>query len=338
MLNTVIIGYGNAGRNFHSPLVALAPGLVLHGIASRDAATRTRVTAERGCRAYECFEQVLDDPAVHLVILATPHDVHAEQAVRAMEAGKHVVTDKVMCLNSAECERMIDASGRTGRFLSVFHNRRFDGDFLTLRRAVDSGQLGEVKWLEQSWGSFGPSRNWRSDASRGGGRLLDLGAHMLDQALLLFPQPVESVYCRMHHDFSPASVESQAMVIVTFEGGRTAIVDATSLNRIPKARFHARGDRATFTKFGLDPQEDALKRGDVDSARNEAANDATIHDETGPRKIPTIPGRWRDFYDNVAAVLLNGEAPAVKLDEMRRLMRVLDAARESARTGQSVCF
>ena len=333
---TVVIGYGYAGRSFHSYLVGLTPGLTLHGISSRSAETRERIQQERGCKAYISFEEVIADPDVDLVVLATPHDTHADLAMRALDAGKHVVTDKVMCLNLAECEQMIAAAERAGKLLSVFHNRRWDGDFLTVQKLMQDGELGDVRWIEMAWQSWGPPRNWRGTAAAGGGRFYDLGAHMMDQLLVLFPQPVKSVYCRMHHDFPTHDVESHALIVVEFTDGATGVIDASSMAAVSKPRFRVLGDKATFVKYGVDPQEVAMRAGAIDGAAYDPAAYGRLYNGQVERPIATIPGRWRNYYENIADVLNQGATPAIQLSEMRRLMAVLDAAQASAREGRVV--
>lgn len=340
-----VIGYGFAGRCFHSYLIGLTPGLRLHGIASRDAQTRERIQSERGCIAYESFEAAVADSEVELVVIATPNSTHTDLAVRALQAGKHVVTDKVMCLSLAECDRMIEASKRSGKLLTVFQNRRWDGDFLTVRQAMTDGLLGDVRWLEMAWNGFGAWGGWRGQAALGGGRFYDLGAHLVDQLMLLFPARVESVYCRMHHDFggegaaigqNQADVESEALIIVGFEGGQTGVCDLSSMAAISKPRFYMRGTGGTLMKHGLDPQEAAMIAGDIDAARENPQNHARLHDGKTETTLPTMPGRWRNFYENVAAVLNEGAEPAVTLPSVRRAIAVLDAALVSAHSGAVV--
>ena len=330
----VVIGYGFAGKYFHSYLIGLTPGLVLHGIASRDAGTREKINTERGCRAYASFEEVIADPEVDLVVLATPNSTHAELAERAMRAGKHVVTDKVMCLTLAECDRMIATAREMGVLLNVFQNRRWDGDFLTLRQAIAGGLLGDVRWVELAWQGFGAWGGWRGQASMGGGKLYDLGAHLIDQLTLLFPQEIERVYCRMRHEFPDTDTESLALVVIEFAGGGTGICDTSSLAAISKPHFYVCGTGGTFRKYGLDPQEAAMIAGNIDAAREDPAHYAHFHDGQSERVIPTLPGRWRSYYENIAAVLTEGAEPAVKLAEVRRAIAVLDAAFTSARTGE----
>ncbi len=333
-----VIGYGYAGRSFHSYLISITEGLELRGVSSRNAETRERIHRERGCRAYEGFDEVIDDPEVDLVVLATPNHLHAEQAVRAANAGKHVVTDKPMCCSLEECDRMIEAARRNDVLLTVFQNRRWDGDYLTLRKLMDVGELGELRWLEMAWNSSGPpGSGWRRHARFGGGRLFDLGAHMIDQVMIIFPQAVETVYCRMHRDFEETDVDSHAMVVIGFEGGNTAVVDAGSMHAIEKPRIHALGMRASYIKYGRDPQEDAMNRGDIDAAEEPEEMYGRFRTLDGEeRRVPTVNGRWRSFYENVAAVLAGEAEPAVKTPEMRRVMAIFDAAFESGETAKVV--
>lgn len=331
-----VIGYGYAGRSFHSYLINITPGLTLHGVASSDAAKREQIVRERGCKVYSTFEEVLGDPAVDLVVLATPNDVHAALAIRALAAGKHVVTDKPMCVTLAEADQMVAMAERTGRMLSIFQNRRWDGDFLTVRQLINEGRLGTVRWAELAWQRWGAPRGWRGEAAKGGGRLYDLGAHLLDQLLLLFPQPVTGVYCRVHHDFPDRDVESHALITIHFADGATGVCDLSSMSAINKPRFHLFGDKGTFLKYGLDPQEEAMRAGQIDAAVEAEAFYGHLHDGTTETVIPTIPGRWRSYYENIRDVLTGEASLAVKPQQVRRVMAVFDAALRSAQSGQVV--
>ncbi len=331
-----VIGYGFSGRCFHSYLISLVPGLSLAGIAARNPETHARIEAERGCRAYESFEQVLADPAVDLVVLATPNHTHADLAVAAMDAGKNVITDKVMCLTVVDADRMIDAARRNNVLLSVFQNRRWDGDFLTLRGAMDDGSLGTVKYIEMAWQGMGAWGGWRGQSEMGGGRFFDLGAHLADQLALLFPQAIESVYCRMHHDYAGTDVESEALLVATFAGGFTGVCDLSGMTMISKPRFRAHGDRASFVKYGLDPQEKAMIAENIDAAVESPENFARVHDGKTETRLPTLPGRWRSYYENIADALTEAAPLAVTPESVRRGIAILDAAKRSARTGEVV--
>ena len=144
MVNVVVVGYGFAGRCFHTYLANLAEGMSIYGIATRDQSRQKQASEDYPtAKIYEHLDQVLDDKSVDLVVLATPHHVHAEMAIQAMKAGKHVVTDKIMCMNAGEAEAMITASKENNVLLSVFHNRRWDWDYLTVKKAIADGLLGE---------------------------------------------------------------------------------------------------------------------------------------------------------------------------------------------------
>lgn len=335
----VVIGYGFAGRSFHSYLISLTPTLTLHGVASRTPETRQRIVAERGCKAYESFDEVLADPQVDLVVLATPSHAHAAEAIRALDAGKHVVTDKPMATSLADADAMIEAATRSGRVLSVFQNRRWDGDYLTVRGLIDDGSLGRVRRVEMAWSGFGMPGGWRGKRESGGGRVFDLGAHMIDQLLLLIPQKVASVYARFQYDSPGHDIESDAVIIVGFEDGATGLIEASSISTIPKPRFYVAGSGGTFVKYGLDPQEAWMKAGAIDAAAEDPANFGRLNTTGKPadtRIIATAKGRWRSYYENIADAIAGRAELAVTPQSVRRQIAVIDAAFESARTGEVV--
>jgi len=336
--HVAVVGYGYAGRSFHAYLTGLVPSLHLHAVVARDPEKQEQARRERGCRVYADFGQALADPEVDLVVLATPNRLHCGLAVQALRAGKHVVTDKPMCLSLEECDRMIAASQESGRLLAVFQNRRWDGDFLTLQQLLAQGELGRLRWLEMAWQGARSYGKWRGRADCGGGRFFDLGAHMLDQALLLMPGLVTRVFCRMHQDDPETDTETHALLMLDFEDGATCVIDAGSMHWIAKPRFYACGDKAAFLKYGLDPQEKAMKEGNIDAAVEDEAQYGLLKSASGERRIPTLPGRWRRFYEMVGDHLA-GRVPCagmVRLEESRRVMAVFDAALLSARTGRAL--
>lgn len=337
-VRVAILGYGFAGKSFHAYLVGLVPELKIIGIMSRNPETRKRIETEQAVFAFADPEAVFADPNVDLVVVATPNSTHAELCIAALNAGKHVVTDKVMCTTLTECDQMLEAARRSERLLTVFQNRRFDGDFLTVRDTIESGRLGTVRWIEMAWQGFGAWGGWRGQAEMGGGRFLDLGAHLVDQMLLLFPDAPKSVYCRMHHDFPDSDVESEALMVITFAGGQTGVIDLSGMTTISKPRFLIKGDAGTLSKYGLDPQEDAMKAGNIDAAVESPDNYAFLKTPQSQEHVPTRAGRWRTYYENIADALLNGAEPHVKPDEMRRAIAVLDGARQSAQMGEVVRF
>jgi len=337
-----VVGYGFAGRCFHTYLVSLADQLQLSGVVTSRAEARDDIRQRFGVPTYDRFEAVLTDDQVDLVVLATPNHVHAPQAIAALEAGKHVVVDKPMALDRAEADRMIAAARGAGRLLTVFQNRRWDGDYLTVRRLLDDGTLGELLTLELAWTQYGRPRGWRSEAAHGGGKLFDLGAHMIDQALQLVPAPVERVYCRTHTGVWDTDVEDHAHCVLTFANGVDAHIVTSSAARQPRPRWTVQGSRAGLIKTGVDPQERAMIDGDIDAAREAPEHRARlwsdVDGQTAESVVETVPGRWRCFYENVAAALQGREELAVKPESVAAVMSVLDAARQSAASGQAVAL
>jgi scyllo-inositol 2-dehydrogenase (NADP+) len=338
--NVVVVGYGYAGRYFHTPLLATTSGLHLYGVVSGRAEVREQIRQHFSIKTFAHFEQALADPQVDVVVLATPNDLHAPQAIAAMQAGKHVVTDKPMCLNVAEADAMIAASRQSGRLLSVFHNRRWDGDFLTIRSIVEQGLLGELFLLETAWLQTRPPRGWSSERRRGGGKLLDLGVHLIDQAVELVAAPVTQVYARLHSGVWPTDVEDHAHCIVSFASGVDVHVTTSSAASRQARRWQLLGTRGVLVKEGFDPQEQALLAGNIEMASEDPRQYARVYSKVEGKPadtvVPTLPGRWRAFYDNIADALQHGAAVAITPESSRAVMAIIEAAQQSAQTGQAI--
>ena len=336
--NVVVVGYGFAGRCFHAYLVGLAEGLNLYGIVTSREEARQQIRDNLGVKIFDRFEEVLADSQVDLMVLATPNDVHAPQAIAAMEAGKHVVTDKPMCLSLAEADAMIAASQRTDRLLSVFQNRRWDGDYLTVRKVLAEGQLGEAFHLGLAWGQYGQPRSWRGERAHGGGKFMDLGAHLIDQALQLVPAEVERVYARFFNRGWDTDVEDHAHCIISFANGVEAHIDTSSLARIPQPRWYVLGTKGALVKEGVDPQEQAMIAGDIAAAREAPQHRARLSLAEGESEqtLETVPGRWRSFYENIARAVADPSQLAVAPQSVRQVMVIIEAARQSALRGQAV--
>jgi scyllo-inositol 2-dehydrogenase (NADP+) len=336
-----VLGYGYAGRRFHAYLVSLEPRLRLQAVASRDAGRREQATSDYpGVKSYETLDQMLQDPSVQVVIVATPHNVHAQQCIRIMDAGRHCVTDKVMCLTTAEADAMIAARDRNRVLFSVFHNRRWDGDYLTVRQALAEGLLGRP-WLFEvgSWG-FGTPRGWRAQPEEVGTLLHDWGAHFVDQALQLVPASVTSVYAQTQHVRADVPVESYIGAEVRFANDVIYRLEVSRAARMGKPHWYIVGDRGALVKEGVDPQEAAMVAEKIDTAREDPANYARVKTEVNgivaEMRLQTVPGRWRSYYENIADALEDRSKLAVKAEEVRRVVAVLEAAAESARSSEVV--
>ena len=245
-----------------------------------------------------------------------------------------------MCLTLEEADRMIAASRKHDRLLSVFQNRRWDGDFLTVRQILDQDLLGDLFQLELFWGQYGPPGGWRGQSAHGGGKFFDLGAHLIDQALQLVLSPVERVYARFHQDLLDSDIEDNAHCIISFANGVEAHIGTSSLARHSKPRWYAMGTQGTLVKEGIDPQERAMIAGDIDSAQEDPAHYPRLHlaaaGQPAEMTLQTIPGRWRSFYENIAARLRGDAELAVTPESVRAVMTVIRAAQQSAASGQAV--
>src|SRR3954447_6073491 len=228
-----VLGYGYAGRSFHAYLLRFEPRLKLQAVASRAPERRERAEQDYpGVRTYETLEQMLEDSGVQLVIVATPHHVHAEECIRSMDAGRHVVVDKLMCLSTAEADRMIAARDRNRVLFSVFHNRRWDGDYLTLRSALASGLIGAPRSFEIGSWRYGAPRNWRGRKAEVGSILHDWGAHFIDQMFQLVPGRAVSVTPRAQSDWPELDVKSYIGADITFDSGVLYRVEVCNRARI----------------------------------------------------------------------------------------------------------
>ncbi len=342
MINAAVVGYGYSGKAFHSYLTGLAEGMRLYAISTRDPERQKRASADHPeARIYGDFDQVLSDDQVHLVVLATPHNTHRDLAIRAMDAGKHVVTDKVMCMNAGEAEEMIAASQRNKVMLSVFHNRRWDWDYLTVKKVIEDGLLGRPYLFEAAILHYGRPRGWRAAKAQSGGILYDWPAHFVDQALQLVPAEAESVFCETkYRDTWPTDIGNYAKLLIRFANDVLYQIEISNLAAIDKPRWYVLGDQGALIKYGLDPQEGPMNARDIDAAEEDPANRAQVrtlaHGHMEELVVESVRGTWKSYYQNISDVLNRGAELIVKPEQVYKAMRVFDAAMRSAETGQVV--
>lgn len=333
-----IVGYGNAGEIIHAPLAGADPRLEVTAV-STSRKERQDLARSRGFRVYESAEKLLTDPEIDLAVIATPHDTHYPLSKAAFEAGKHVVCDKLMALNVAEAEGMIAAARTAGKTLHIFHNRRWDGDFLAVSQALRDGLVGELIGI-RSWvhsPKAHPKEKWRGRREKGGGIFSDWGAHLMDQALLLKTSPVESVYCRMLYPDPEIDIELAAHCIITFQDGTEHIIDTNQLYHQPTKGYEIWGKSGRLLQSGFDPREGILTREVRGVERNDPPYQTCTYRD-GEKQIlpPPEPGDWAALYRNVADVILEGAEPAVPAESILPMMRLREAAFESARQKQVV--
>lgn len=333
-LNVALVGYGYVGKTFHAPLIATTPGLVLHTVVSSDPA---KVAADHpDARVVADLDEALADPAIDLVVIATPNDLHAPQGQAALAAGKHVVIDKPFTVTLDEARALVASAETHDRLLSVFHNRRWDADFLTLKGLIAEGALGEVVQYESHFDRFRPAvrDRWRERAGPGAGAWFDLGPHLLDQALQLFGQPL-AVNADIGIQREGGDAPDYFHVVLRYPKLR-AILHGSMLTSAGDLRFSVQGVRGGFVKHGLDAQEDALKRGltpaDEGFGLDPLPGTLTRADGEAPT-TEVVPGRRGDYaayYAGVRDAILTGAANPVPAPEALRVMELLDLAARSA--------
>lgn len=338
MIPTAVIGYGLGGMAFHAPLVDAVPELELAGIAT----SRAEAVHERypGMRV-DGAAALIADPRIELVVISTPNDSHFPLAKAALEAGKHVVIDKPFANTVADAEALIALAAARGLVLSAFHNRRWDGDLLTVRELLASGVLGEVMLAELRWDRYRPevTDNWRDVPEAGSGILADLGPHLLDQALLLFGKP-EALTADIAVQREGARTDDYYEIALHY-GARRVIVSSSRLVVAPRPRFALHGRLANFVKHGLDPQEPWMKAGgsagDPGYGVEDEANHGTIAFADGrTERVATARGDYRRYYSGVARAIAEGVPPPVTADDALAGLRLIDLARRSAREGRRV--
>ena len=349
-IQTVVIGFGLAGRVFHAPFVSAVPGLHLYGIVQRKGDEAARAYPET-C-ILRSVEEALTEEAVQLIIVATPNETHFDFAQQALEAGKNVVIDKPFAATSEEARQLVDLSKQKNVILAPFHNRRWDGDFLTVRKLLDEQAVDRLVTFESHFDRFRPlprEGSWKEAESSANGLLMDLGPHLVDQVLALFGVP-EAITASVRKDRDNTAIED-AFDIALHYPGLMAFCRSSMLAADASPRFLLHGTRGSFKKFGLDPQEPALVAGAKvppmgmgDWLPEDQANWGTLTvapDSADPGTltrtiIETEHGDYRSFYASVRDAI-NGTAPlAVSTEEGYRVVKLLEMARESSAVGRTL--
>lgn len=321
-------------------------GLDLVAVVTSDPARRARAAAAHPqvalfAHADELWAGGVD---LDLAVVAAPNRAHVPVARAALDAGLAVVVDKPLAPTAEEGRRLVDEAVGRGLLLTVFNNRRWDGDFLTVRRLLDSGTLGDTWRFEsrfERWRPGPPADAWRerADPMEGGGILLDLGSHLVDQALVLLG-PARSVYAEVARRRPGAQVDDDVFVAVEHISGAWSHLWASSVAPRPGPRFRMLGSKAGYEVWGMDPQEEALKRGEppggADWGRVPPSRWGTVGAGDQVELVPTEPGDYRRLYEGVVAALWEDAPPPVDPWDAVRTLEVLDAARASAATGATV--
>ncbi len=341
-----VVGFGLAGRIFHTAVIQATPGLELAAVVQRSGDDAKKEYPE--AHVARSVEEMLSDVSIRLVVIATPSYSHYELAKQCLHEQRHVIVDKPFTLTSEEAARLITTARHRNLTLTAYQNRRWDGDFRTVRQVIASGELGRLVTFESHFDRFRPAPRrdvWRENGGPGGGTLFDLGPHLIDQALTLFGPP-DTITASVRVEREGAAADDAWNLFLEYEHPyrMTVVLRATLTACAPGPRYVVHGTSGSFRKWGLDPQEDQLKAGmrpdapgfgeEPESAWGELK--ACGDSDPSTRRVKTERGDYRGFYANVRDVLLGKAELEVKPEQAWRTTRLIELARESSGQGRRI--
>lgn len=341
-----LIGFGGMGK-WHTEILENVPEIELVGIYDIKEEKR-KLAEEAGFHTYETEEAMLADESIDVILVATPNDTHRPIALRAMEAGKNVIVEKPATLSLKELTELEDMAGKTGRFLTVHQNRRWDEDLLTVREILKDQTMGEIFRIESRvHGSRGIPGDWRKEKAHGGGMVLDWGVHLFDQIFRLTGERrLKTVYATLTN-VTNQEVDDGFTAVLRFEGGLEVLVEVGTNNFISLPRWYVLGENGSAVVEDWDLSGKIVKafseeEKEIVPVRTAAGLTKTMaprrEDTIRVEELPRVPGDIADFHRNVAAVLLRGEEPAVKLPEVKRVMCLMETVFESAEKNHVMDF
>ena len=342
MIRVGLVGFGMAGRVFHAPIISSVEGLELAAVVER--ASDNAAERYPGITTYRTLDQLLADSSIKLVVVATPNATHYEFALQALEAARNVVVDKPAAVSSAQISQLLQLAGGIGIQFIPFHNRRWDSDFRTIQKVLHEKSLGQLVYFESTLDRWRPNpstRAWKDNPDQGG-ILLDLGTHLVDQALTLFGLP-ESLGAEVLRERDGEGANDAFTLRLHYLTGAAVTLSANSLSSLARSRFHLRGTRGNYWKWGIDPQEAALNK--IMHIESEWGKESPDHwgtlcvDTDGSivtQPVEPIPGDYRLFYTGVRDALLGNGRPPVAAVDAWRTARVLEWTLESAKTHRDI--
>ena len=337
-IRTALVGYGSVAEKMHAPLIDVCPDLDLVAVVERS--TNKCEKKYPKVKTFRSLDELLLADAADLICITTPNEFHFPMAKQCLLAGKHVVVDKPVTVHSWEAEELQKIASEKGLTCSVFHNRRYDGDFRTLQKLVAEGTLGRLVYVESHFDRFRPqvSENWREKDVPGNGITYDLGVHLIDQLVLLFGAP-DSIFADIQKQRTNA-VSDDYFDISLFYPGFKARVTAGVLVNVATPKFLLLGEKGSYQKFFLDVQEQAFKDGrkpegnDWGVEPEERWGKLYLENETLP--LPTEKGDYRIFYQNVAQAILDGAELLVTVPQTITVLKLIEAAFISSKEGRKI--
>lgn len=339
MIKTAVIGYGLSAKTFHLPFILRQPELELVAISS----SQPQVSLDYPqIKHYQHGDELIRRSAAELVVITSPNDSHYPLAKQALLSGKHVLVEKPFVLTEAQGKQLFELADQQQRQLFVYHNRRFDGDFLTLQQLLGSGELGTIRYFESHFDRFRPvpRQRWRELQGEGSGILYDLGPHLIDQAIALFgaPQAV-SARCRALRQGSEAV---DYFHLLLHYADKEVVLHSSPFSAHTTTRFIVQGDLGSYHKTGLDPQEDALRAGLIPGGAGWGLEPEVMYGVVATaekqRAYPTLAGDYQQFYQQLVAALQQGKSSLVSATEALQGIRLIELALQSQSGGRTVEF
>ena len=340
MINVGLIGFGLAGRSFHAPVISAVPGLRLAAILQRTGDEAAKLYPD--ARIVRSVEELLAKPDVRLIVVATPNDTHHPIARQCLAAGRDVVVDKPLSTTLEEGLDLVEFARERGRLLTVYQNRRYDGDFQALQQLVASGRLGRPVRFESNYDRFRPqlkANAWRERSGPGTGILFDLAPHLIDHAMVLFGLP-EAITADIRVEREHAVADDSFDLTLHYAGSLRALLRATMLASVTRPRFLLHGTSGAYLKHGFDVQEPKLRAGRVPwnetlSKEEQQENSGVLtlmkaDGTTTTQLVPAASSDYRSYYANVRDALLGAAPLTVTPQHALSVMRVLELARQSS--------
>ena len=342
-MKTGVVGYGVAAQFMHLPFITTNPDYQLLSILQRTGdSAREKFPAVKIVRS---IDEMLADPALELVVITTPNDTHFDYTARALRAGKHVVLEKPFTITSGEGKELIAMARQSGKVLSVFQNRRYVSDFLTIRQLLNENMLGEIVEFEAHYDRYRPEQRptaWREEDAPGSGIFYDLGAHLIDQAFCLFGLP-KSVTADLRIQRPHARTTDYFELWLDY-GFTKIILKGGMLVRESGPRYMIHGTKGSFIKYGEDPQEALLRRGILPNTKDwgKEAEDifGLLHTEINGQiireKYPSVPGNYGGYYTDLYETIVHGKPLKVKPEHGYNTIKLIEQATESNQKSATV--
>ncbi|WP_050179991.1 oxidoreductase [Domibacillus robiginosus] len=337
-IGTALIGYGFSGSTFHAPFLEEMEEFQLMSIlSSKKEKVKEKFPA---VQVVQQVDDIINNPEIELVVVTTPSSLHFEITRQALEAGKHVIVEKPMVPTVEEAEALSACAKEYNVMLSVFQNRRYDGNFRTVKKMIEEGRLGDVYMYEAHYDRFEPvvGKGWREEKKPASGVLYDLGAHLIDQALSLFGMP-DSITADLQKQRPHALVDDYFHLVLTY-GTKRVILHSGMVTVEQGAKYKVHGTEGTFMKRGEDPQEEQLIKGEPLSSAEWGMDRldqyGTLYTKEGNEKIVTLPGDYRQYYKGIYHAIRDGQPCPVPCEDGIRTIRIIEAAQQSSREGKTI--